>query len=133
MTRAGVYVLEWDATITNSAQRAAPTIDVQDDSDDAVIGSAAFSYLRYAKVRQAFAFSGLLVVAADDTVCKAIVYNKTEDEGFTVAAGHKLRIVSLGGSGPGLRRNSRARARSAMSKSSRARRPRPSTGSAQAG
>ena len=72
---------------------------MQDNSDDSVIGSTAFYYLRYAQSGVRFTFQGLLVVAADDTVCKAIVYNKTEDEAFTVAAGHKLRIVSLAGGG----------------------------------
>ena len=97
--KAGVYLIEWDATITNSGQRAAPTLDVQDNSDDSVIGSAEFHYLRYAQSAVRFTFQGLLVVAADDTVCKAIVRNKTEDEAFTVAAGHKLKIVSLAGGG----------------------------------
>ena len=99
MMAAGVYLLEWEATITNSGQRAAPTLDVQDDSDDSVIGSVEFHYIRYANTSVRYTFQGLLVVAADDTVCKAIVYNKTEDEAFTVAAGHKLRIVSLAGGG----------------------------------
>ena len=30
--KAGVYVIEWAAIVTNSGQRAAPTLDVQDDS-----------------------------------------------------------------------------------------------------
>ena len=72
---------------------------MQDNSDDSVIGSAEFHYLRYAQSAVRFTFQGLLVVAADDTVCKAIVRNKTEDEAFTVAAGHKLKIVSLAGGG----------------------------------
>ena len=106
MMKAGVYLMQWDATITNTAQRSAPTIDVQDDSDDSVIGSTEFYYLRYAQSAVRFTFQGLLVVAADDTVCKAIVYNKTEDEAFTVAAGHKLRIVSLaGGGGTGMQQS----------------------------
>ena len=106
MMAAGVYLLEWEATITNSGQRAAPTLDVQDDSDDSVIGSVEFHYIRYANTSVRYTFQGLLVVAADDTVCKAIVYNKTEDEAFTVAAGHKLRIVSLaGGGGTGMQQS----------------------------
>ena len=106
MMAAGVYLLEWDATITNSGQRAAPTLDVQDDSDDSVIGSVEFHYIRYANTSVRYTFQGLLVVAADDTVCKAIVSNKTEDEAFTVAAGHKLRIVSLaGGGGTGMQQS----------------------------
>ena len=104
--KAGVYLIEWDATITNSGQRAAPTLDVQDNSDDSVIGSVEFHYIRYANTSVRFTFHGLLVVAADDTVCKAIVYNKTEDEAFTVAAGHKLKIVSLaGGGGTGMQQS----------------------------
>ena len=95
--KAGVYVIEWAAIVTNSGQRAAPTLDVQDDSNDAVIGSVEFHYIRYANTAVRFTFMGLLVVAADDTVCKAVVYNKTEDEAFTVAAGHTLRIASLAG------------------------------------
>ena len=97
MMKAGVYIIQWEAVITNGGPRAAPTIDVQDDADDSVIGSTEFYYLRYSQSAVRFTFQGLLVVAADDTVCKAIVYNKTEDEAFTVAAGHKLRIASLAG------------------------------------
>ena len=95
--KAGVYLIEWAAIVTNSGQRAAPTLDVQDDADDSVIGSVEFHYIRYANTAVRYTFMGLLVVAADDTVCKAIVYNKTEDEAFTVAAGHTLRIASLAG------------------------------------
>ena len=97
--KAGVYIIEWAAIVTNSGQRAAPTLDVQDDADDSVIGSVEFHYIRYANTAVRYTFTGLLVVAADDTVCKAIVYNKTEDEAFTVSAGHTLRIASLAGGG----------------------------------
>ena len=99
---AGVYLMEWNAVITPSADRPEPCLRVLDNSDDSLLGETDPIYIRassegdYAVTR-----AGILVVPADNTVVKAVVLNCRNDNSFSVAAGHSLHIVrgALGAAG----------------------------------
>ena len=92
--RAGVYLMEWNAVITPSADRPEPCLRVLADADDAVLGETDPIYIREDSAG-AYTVSrlGILVVPADNTAVKAIVLNCRDDNAFSVATGHSLHIV----------------------------------------
>ena len=105
---AGAYLLEWVGTITSGANRAQPTIEVQDDATSAVYGTSETYYIRDSGETLELRLRGYVIVPTDNAVCKAIVRNRVDGNRFSVADGHQLRfyrIQSVGGGGGWRRRN----------------------------
>ena len=99
---AGVYLMEWNAVITPSADRPEPCLRVLDNSDDSLLGETDPIYIRASSEGDYIVTrAGVLVVPADNTVVKAIVLNCRNDNSFSVAAGHSLHIIrgALGAAG----------------------------------
>lgn len=100
--KAGVYLMEWRGVVTPAADRPEPCLEVQANSDSAELGRTDAVYIRFsADGAYDVRLVGILVIPNDDMVCKALVSNCRDDNSFTVATGHKLRIIrgALGAAG----------------------------------
>ena len=98
---AGVYMFEFDAVYPGTGLvggRATPFVEIQDNSDDSVIGRSTTAYLRDtgSPIKTlALVIVGVVTVPSDDLVVKAVLAN-AYNQGDLDADGGKLSLVRIG-------------------------------------
>ena len=95
---AGVYIIEWRATIIPQ-DRASPCIELRTtDAADTLIGRVDWSYYRFSSTGNASDRQlGVLIVPTGALELKAIVKNCRGTSSFQVAAAHRLIFIRAGG------------------------------------
>ena len=98
---AGVYMFEFDAVYPGTGLvggRATPFVEIQDNSDDSVIGRSTAAYLRDtgSPIKTlALVIVGVVTVPSDGLVVKAVLAN-AYNQGDLDADGGKLSLIRIG-------------------------------------
>ena len=98
---AGVYMFEFDAVYPGTGLvggRATPFVEIQDNSDDSVIGRSTSAYLRDtgSPIKTlALVIVGVVTVPSDGLVVKAVLAN-AYNQGDLDADGGKLSLIRIG-------------------------------------
>ena len=94
----GVYLITFEATYPADGDRATPFVEIQQDSDDAVIGRTTNSYIRDVNSPedgQTIVLAGVATVPSDALVVKAVLANAYNQNSLDADAG-KLSLVRIG-------------------------------------
>ena len=93
---AGVYAIEWVCSMVNAGQRATPSLELQLESDDSILGHAGGEtpYIRNSNTTAITRyFDGTAIITAANSVVKVIISNLDDQGSFAVTAGHTLRFI----------------------------------------
>ena len=94
----GVYMFEFAAIYPADGDRATPYVEIQQDSDDAVIGRSSNAYLRNSGSPEdgnILSTGGVVSVPSDSLVVKAVLANAYNQNSMD-ADGGKLSLVRIG-------------------------------------
>ena len=94
----GVYMFEFAAIYPADGDRATPYVEIQQDSDDAVIGRSSNAYLRNSGSPEdgnILSTGGVVSVPSDGLVVKAVLANAYNQNSMD-ADGGKLSLVRIG-------------------------------------
>ena len=98
IAEAGVYLFEFDAVYPADGDRSTPFIEIQDNSDDSVIGRSTNAYIRNTGTLDdslIITIDGVVSVPTDDLVVKAVLGNAYNQNNLD-ANGGKLSLVRIG-------------------------------------
>ena len=98
IAESGVYMFEFDAIYPADGDRSPPFIEIQQDSDDAVIGRSTTTYLRNSGSPEdglIIVLDGIVSVPSDGLVVKAVLGNSYNQNSMD-ADGGKLNLVRIG-------------------------------------
>ena len=98
IAEAGVYLFEFDAVYPADGDRSTPFIEIQDNSDDSVIGRSTNAYIRNTGTLDdslIIAIDGVVTVPTANLAVKAVLGNAYNQNNLD-ATGGKLSLVRIG-------------------------------------